>query len=96
MITQESLPEQLIPRCLDVLSKLTPNEKELIRIVVEVVHELRDSQDEEEEEMVGSSSIISPKDSANESSRILLVMQMRQLQSSHIALRGSPRRLMRT
>jgi condensin complex subunit 3 len=49
MISQESLPPSLTSKCLDVLSKLTPNEKELIRIVVEVVHELRDPVDDENE-----------------------------------------------
>lgn len=42
MTSQESLPEGLIPRCLDVLRKLSPNERDLIRLVVEVVQELRD------------------------------------------------------
>jgi hypothetical protein len=48
MISQPALPESLVPKCLDILRALTPNEKELIRIVVEVIHELRDGQDEEE------------------------------------------------
>lgn len=47
MISQESLPEGLLTRCLDVLRVLVRSEKELIRIVVEVVHELRDADIEE-------------------------------------------------
>ncbi|KAG1823715.1 nuclear condensing complex subunit [Suillus subaureus] len=48
MISQEALPESLVARCLDVLRILSPNERDLIRVVVEVVHELRDVSDEEE------------------------------------------------
>jgi condensin complex subunit 3 len=42
MILQEALPDSLVTRCLDVLRKLSPNERDLIRLVVEVVQELRD------------------------------------------------------
>ena len=48
MISQNVLPEGLVSRCLDVLRKLSPNERDLIRVVVEVVHELRDNIDEDE------------------------------------------------
>ncbi|KAG1848357.1 nuclear condensing complex subunit [Suillus tomentosus] len=48
MISQEVLPESLVARCLDVLRILSPNERDLIQVVVEVVHELRDVSDEEE------------------------------------------------
>lgn len=49
MIGQEALPESLVARCLDVLRTLSPNERDLIRVVVEVVHELRDTSDSEED-----------------------------------------------
>lgn len=42
MISQDSLPESLVPLCLDILRKLSSGERDLIRIVVEVIHELRD------------------------------------------------------
>jgi condensin complex subunit 3 len=48
MICQDILPEGLVGRCLDVLRKLSPNERDLIRVVVEVVHELRDPEEEEQ------------------------------------------------
>lgn len=48
MTSQNILPEGLVARCLDVLRKLSMNERDLIRVVVEVVHELRDNGDEEE------------------------------------------------
>ncbi|TFY65773.1 hypothetical protein EVG20_g5314 [Dentipellis fragilis] len=49
IVAQDSLPENLVARCLDVLRVLSPNERELIRIIVEVVHELRDPAETEEE-----------------------------------------------
>ncbi|KAH0826785.1 hypothetical protein J3R83DRAFT_5201 [Lanmaoa asiatica] len=50
MIGQESLPEGLVARCLDVLRMLSPSERDLIRVVVEVVHELRDEREGEDED----------------------------------------------
>jgi condensin complex subunit 3 len=49
MISQETLPNNLVPRCLDVLRTLSANERDLIRVVVEVVHDLRDPNDPEED-----------------------------------------------
>ncbi|KAG6332139.1 hypothetical protein ID866_6950 [Astraeus odoratus] len=49
MISQEALPESLVARCLDVLRTLSPSERDLIRVVVEVVHELRDRDSAEED-----------------------------------------------
>lgn len=48
MISQEQMPEELIPRCLDILSKITNGERDLIRVVVDVVTELREGEGEEE------------------------------------------------
>lgn len=48
MISQEALPSGLVTRCLDVLRTLSSSERDLIRVVVEVVHELRDANDDEE------------------------------------------------
>jgi condensin complex subunit 3 len=42
MLAHEGLAERLIDPCLDVLAKISPTERELIRVVVEVVIELRD------------------------------------------------------
>jgi condensin complex subunit 3 len=42
MLAHEELPERLIGPCLDVLSKISPNERDMIRVVVEVMLELRD------------------------------------------------------
>jgi condensin complex subunit 3 len=49
MISQGTLPEGLVARCLDVLRKLSASERDLIRVVVEVVHELRDPNDPAED-----------------------------------------------
>ena len=46
MISQDVLPEGLVARCLDVLRTLSPNERDLIRVVVEVIHTLRDPDEE--------------------------------------------------
>lgn len=43
MASQEALPENLVALCLDVLRKLSASERDLIRVVVEVVQELRDT-----------------------------------------------------
>lgn len=42
MISQPNLPEPLIPRCMDVLSKISTSERDLIRLIVDVVTELRE------------------------------------------------------
>lgn len=52
LLSQEVLPDPLVPRCLDILCKLNKDEKDLIRIVVEIIHELRDA-DSDDEYMVG-------------------------------------------
>lgn len=45
MLRQETLPLRLMAPCLDVLRELSPTERELIRLVVEIVQDLRDSDD---------------------------------------------------
>ncbi|KAG8741938.1 hypothetical protein FRC10_002249 [Ceratobasidium sp. 414] len=47
MLSQEALPEKLVNKSLDVLAKLSENERDLIRVVVEIVTELRDVSVEE-------------------------------------------------
>lgn len=42
MLSQELLPQSLLNKCLDVLRKLSPNERDLIRVLVELVQDLRD------------------------------------------------------
>jgi condensin complex subunit 3 len=60
MISQDSLPENLVAKCLDVLRILSANERDLIRVVVEVVHDLRDPSDPEDDVAVSRSSELFP------------------------------------
>ncbi|CAA7267951.1 unnamed protein product [Cyclocybe aegerita] len=54
MLRRESLPENVMAPCLDVMRTLSPTERDLIRLVVETVQDLRDSVygDAEEDEAV--------------------------------------------
>jgi condensin complex subunit 3 len=42
MLAHPQLPPSLIERCIDVLKEIMPSERELIRVVVEVIMELRE------------------------------------------------------
>ena len=57
MIAQDFLPESLLARPLDVLRVLCESEQDLIRVVVEVVHELRDPPTEEEGDVKADMSV---------------------------------------
>ncbi|KAL5523223.1 YCG1_2 [Sanghuangporus sanghuang] len=52
MLAHPVLPEGLIDPCVGVLQVMSPNERDLIRIIVEVISELRDPVMEGEESMV--------------------------------------------
>ena len=52
MIRQEALPESLIPGCLDILAKLSPSERDFIRLMVENIQSMRDIGVSVDEEMV--------------------------------------------
>lgn len=54
MISQKGLPDALVPGCLDVLRKLTPGERDFIRLIVEVVQVMRDPGVDMDEEVVRS------------------------------------------
>ena len=47
MISHDVLPEKLLAGCLDVLRTLSASERDLILVIVEVIHELRDPPEEE-------------------------------------------------
>ncbi|KAJ7284629.1 nuclear condensing complex subunit [Mycena rebaudengoi] len=49
MLTRPTLPPSLVGRCLDVLRQLSSDERDLIRVVVEIVHDLRDTGDDEDD-----------------------------------------------
>lgn len=42
MIAQDTLPERLVPQCMDVLHKISNGERDLIRLIVDVVTEMRE------------------------------------------------------
>ena len=42
MLAQPSLPESLIKPCIGVMEKMSSSERDLIRIAVEIISELRD------------------------------------------------------
>lgn len=50
MLVRPTLPLSLVPRCLDVMRTLSRDERDLIRVVVEIVQDLRDPGDEEDDE----------------------------------------------
>jgi condensin complex subunit 3 len=58
MLSQEQLPQSLLPKCLDVLRELSASERDLILVCVEIVHELRDPKGEDEEEDLNVSAIL--------------------------------------
>lgn len=47
MLGHPELPPGLIEKCLDVLKEIMPSERDLIRVIVEIVVELRDGEEEE-------------------------------------------------
>lgn len=48
MLGHPRLPPSLIERCLDVLKKIMPSERDLIRVIVEIIVELREGEDDAE------------------------------------------------
>jgi condensin complex subunit 3 len=54
MISQQNLPPPLIHKCMDILCKIANSERDLIRIVVDVVSELREGQGDEEIDAVSN------------------------------------------
>ena len=54
MLSQDNLPDTLIPRCLDVLVKICDTERDLIRVIVDVISELREGEGEEDAEVPSS------------------------------------------
>ena len=46
MISQPSLPESLISLCMNILANISDSERDLIRVIVDVVTEIRLGEDE--------------------------------------------------
>ena len=45
MLAHELLPDSLTEPCMDVLKESAPSERELIRVIVEMIAELRDGEE---------------------------------------------------
>ena len=56
---KHNLPETLLAPCLDVMRTLSSSERDLIRIVVETVHELRNSVDTDNDDEVDETQVSS-------------------------------------
>ncbi|KAG5353772.1 hypothetical protein C0989_002555 [Termitomyces sp. Mn162] len=67
MLSEDLLPRSLLNKCLDVLRELSPNERDLIRVVVELVQDLRDQArgNEGEEDRKVASPETSPGETPN-------------------------------
>lgn len=50
MLGHPKLPPGLIQNCLDVLKEIMPSERDLIRIVVEIIVDLREGDDDGEDD----------------------------------------------
>ena len=51
MLAHPELPPGLVERCLDVLKEIMPSERDLIRVVVEIIIELREAEEPELEDL---------------------------------------------
>ncbi|GAA96442.1 uncharacterized protein L969DRAFT_62163 [Mixia osmundae IAM 14324] len=56
LVSHPMLPTDLIPVCLDVLSKLSSSERDFMQVIVEIVQELRDTDKEQTNEETDSGS----------------------------------------
>ncbi len=52
MLAHPELPPGLIERCLDVLKEIMPSERDLIRVVVEIIVELRETEEPDVEDLM--------------------------------------------
>ena len=52
-----NLPEMLLAPCLDVMRMLSSSERDLIRIVVEIIHELSSSVDTDDDDEVNETQV---------------------------------------
>lgn len=53
MLTHPTLPLDLIDPCMEVMKAMLPSEREFIRVMVEIVIDLRDGDEEEPVDTVG-------------------------------------------
>ncbi|BEI81457.1 hypothetical protein CcaverHIS002_0206170 [Cutaneotrichosporon cavernicola] len=78
MIAMPDLPDALIPRCLDVLKKISTSERDLIRLIVDVVTELRMGDgDVEDPDSAGRSSSVGVSRPAPEEQHAAALIDLR-------------------
>lgn len=65
MASAELLPEGLVTKCLDVLRILSSSERDLFMLVVEIVHELRDTVKPTDDDVSVVSPALQPNSFAN-------------------------------
>ncbi|CCA67302.1 related to condensin complex subunit 3 [Serendipita indica DSM 11827] len=70
MIGQRALPDGLVPGCLDVLRRLTPSEKDFIRLTVEVIQVMRDPGIDMDQEQVAMDDETQPGDTPMKRSKL--------------------------
>lgn len=62
MLAHPQLPASLIERCVDVLKEIMPSERDLIRVVVEIIVELRENDElDDVDNILGNVSSPSPR-----------------------------------
>lgn len=57
MLGKHDLPEIALAPCLDVMRTLSSSERDLIRLVVETIHELRNSVDTDDDDEVDETKV---------------------------------------
>lgn len=83
ILSHPDLPSGLVERCLDVLKAILPDERELIRVTVEVIVELRENALQASEVDDAVSTFFLPDDVCLQFCRMMIVCRMPVVQPSH-------------
>lgn len=59
MLHNVALPQRLVPFCLDILRTLYPKEQDLIKVIVEMIHDLCDAVCDDEHDETNENSVCS-------------------------------------
>jgi hypothetical protein len=83
ILSHPDLPSGLVERCLDVLKAILPDERELIRVTVEVIVELRENALHVDDENAAVSIFFLSDDVCLQFYRMMIVSRMPVVQPSH-------------
>lgn len=83
ILSHPDLPSGLVERCLDVLKAILPDERELIRVTVEVIVELRENALQLDDENAAVSIFFLSEDVCLQFYRMMIVCRMLVVQPSH-------------